>query len=129
MPKKKKTKEMLEPEQIISSVQNATDVADMQDSPASEVEIETDVEEVETKTEVEEVEIDPKRAILLEFVELYKTSCKGHSVVPIEVAKKIWVLANAYSGRTDRFNGCSTCSVSRFSYLKKMCKENNIELC
>lgn len=112
MAKKKLKKEMLDPEQIISSVQNATEVADMQDAaPANEV------------------EIDPKRQILLEFVELYRTECKGHSIVPIEVARKIWDLSNAYSGRTDRFNGCSTCSVSRFSYLKKMCKENNIELC
>lgn len=120
MAKKKKTKEMLDPEQIITSVQNATEVADMQDAaPDNEVVI----------PEVEEVEIDPKRQILLEFVELYRTECKGHSIVPIEVARKIWDLSNAYSGRTDRFNGCSTCSVSRFSYLKKMCKENNIELC
>lgn len=120
MAKKKKTKEMLDPEQIITSVQNATEVADMQDAaPANGVEIET---------EVEEVEIDPKRQILLEFVELYRTECKGHSIVPIEVARKIWDLSNAYSGRKDRFNGCSTCSVSRFSYLKKMCKEKNIEL-
>lgn len=112
MAKKKLKKEMLDPEQIITSVQNATEVADMQDAaPANEV------------------VIDPKRAILLEFVELYRTECKGHSIVYIEVAKKIWALSNAYSGRTDRFNGCSTCSVSRFSYLKKMCKENNIELC
>lgn len=126
MAKKKKTKEMLDPDQIISSVQNATEVADMQDAapdnlviaPANEVEIEPKVEKV-----------DPKRQILLEFVELYRNECKGHSIVPIEVARKIWALSNAYSGRTDRFNGCSTCSVSRFSYLKKMCKENNIELC
>lgn len=125
MAKKKKTKEMLDPEQIITSVQNATEVADMQDAaPANEVVI-PEVEEAETEVE----EVDPKRQILLEFVELYRTECKGHSIVPIEVARKIWDLSNAYSGRTDRFNGCSTCSVSRFSYLKKMCKENNIELC
>lgn len=125
MAKKKLKKEMLDPEQIISSVQNATEVADMQDAaPANEVVI-PEVEEAETEVE----EVDPKRQILLEFVELYRTECKGHSIVPIEVARKIWDLSNAYSGRTDRFNGCSTCSVSRFSYLKKMCKENNIELC
>lgn len=127
MAKKKKTKEMLDPEQIISSVQNATEVADMQDAAPANLVI-APANEVEIETEVEEVEIDPKRAILLEFVELYRTECKGHSIVPIEVARKIWDLSNAYSGRTDRFNGCSTCSVSRFSYLKKMCKENNIEL-
>lgn len=90
--------------------------------------VEEQTEVVEKPVMEEPVTVDPKIGILQEFAELWKAECKGHSIVKIDVARKIWDICNKLNGRTDRFNGCASCLPPKVAYLKKLCLENNIEL-
>lgn len=79
--------------------------------------------------EVQEVQpIDEKTAILMQFADFWNTNCAGHSVTTVENAKVLWNYWQELSGRTDRFNGCTPCIVTKLRWMKKLCIEKGIEV-
>lgn len=63
---------------------------------------------------------------LVEFAELYKTI--NTPVVSKEIGERIWTLWQKYTGRTDRWRGCSGCLIAKVRFLKKRCIESGIIL-
>lgn len=71
---------------------------------------------------------DPKKAIMEEFAAFYTAEVKGHSVVSSAVGRKIVGLFNAYADKRVKYTGCSSCVVTKISWMRKQAKEKyNIE--
>lgn len=80
----------------------------------------------ETKTKQNGNNTDAKVEALREFAELYNSI--NTTVVSKEVGDRIWTLWQRYTGRTDRWRGCSGCLVGKVRFLKNRCVENGIEI-
>lgn len=91
--------------------------------------IETELIEQEVQPIVQEVQpIDEKTAILMQFADFWNTNCAGHSITTVDNAKVLWNYWQKLSGRTDRFNGCTPCIVTKLRWMKKLCIEKGIEV-
>ena len=100
MAKKKQTKQVVEEQPVVEEV----------------------IEEVVEET------IDTKQQVLLDFKDFWEANCKGKSVAKMEIGMQIWNFWKSYTGRTDRFNGCSACVMPKINYLKNEAKKYNIEI-
>lgn len=104
-----------------------TDNMGAQEAPQA---TETAPKELETPTPIENIKEEKEAQIeapkaLKRFAKIMKEV--GHkSVTNEETGRAIWDCWLEYSGRTDRFRGCSTCLANKIVKMKKECDKYGI---
>ena len=72
--------------------------------------------------------MDEKAVALSEFVNVYKSTCIGKTIVPIEIGEKINDCFNRYTGRKTTFNGCSACLAKQKRYMLNEARNNGFDV-
>ena len=94
---------------------------------ATETNNNIEVETVQQETTPETIEDSPKIKAIKEFAQLWAT-LPHYNYVTDKQAREIHKLWQIVTGRTDYYNNCSACLIAHVKTLKKIAKNEGIEI-